>query len=59
MNLSDEKVIEFQKLYKEHFGEEISKKDAYEQGIKLLQLISVLYHPSKDTQHIELLKNQK
>lgn len=60
MNLSDEKVIEFQNLYKEHFGEEISKKDACEQGIKLLQLISVLYRP-KDirARQIELLKNQK
>jgi len=59
MNLSDEKVIEFQNLYKEHFGEEISKKDAYEQGIKLLQLISVLYRPNKNAQHTKLLKNQK
>lgn len=60
MNLSDEKVIEFQNLYKEHFGEEISKKDACEQGIKLLQLISVLYRPKDiSARQIELLKNQK
>ena len=60
MNLSDEKVIEFQNLYKEHFGKEISKKDACEQGIKLLQLVSVLYRPKDiSTRHIELLKNQK
>ena len=45
MTLSDEKVIEFQKIYKEHFGKEISKEDARENGIKLLQLISVLYRP--------------
>ncbi|MEK7113722.1 MAG: hypothetical protein AAB873_02750 [Patescibacteria group bacterium] len=60
MNLSDEKVIEFQNLYREHFGEEISKKDACEQGIKLLQLISVLYRPKDiSARQIELLKNQK
>ncbi len=60
MNLSDEKVIEFQNLYREHFGEEISKKDACEQGIKLLQLISVLYRPKDiSTRQIELLRNQK
>jgi len=45
MTLSDEKVIEFQKIYKEHFGKEISKEDAYENGIKLLELISILYRP--------------
>lgn len=60
MNLSDEKVIEFQNLYKEHFGEEISKKDACEQGIKLLQLISVLYRPKDiSARQIKLLRNQK
>ena len=60
MKLSDEKVIEFQKLYKEHFGKEISKKDANEQGIKLLLLISILYRPKDmSTRQIELLKNQK
>ena len=60
MNLSDEKVIEFQNLYREHFGEEISKKDATEQGIKLLQLISILYRPTNtNAQQSELLKNQK
>jgi hypothetical protein len=52
MNLSDEKIIEFQNIYKEYFGKEISKEDAYKQGIKLLQLISVLYRPKdKSTQH--------
>ena len=40
MTLSDEKVIEFQKIHKEHFGKEISKEDARENGIKLLELIS-------------------
>ena len=45
MTLSDEKVIEFQKLYKEHFGKDISKEDARENGIKLLELISILYRP--------------
>jgi hypothetical protein len=32
MVLSDENVKEFQELYKEHFGKEISKEDAYENG---------------------------
>ncbi len=57
MNLSDEKVIEFQNLYKEHFGEEISKKDACEQGIKLLQLISVLYRPKDSLKSTDNIKN--
>ena len=45
MVLSDEQIREFQEIYKEHFGTEISKEEAYENGTKLLRLISLLYHP--------------
>lgn len=45
MVLSDEHIKEFQKLYGEHFGIEISKEDAYENGAKLLRLISLIYRP--------------
>ena len=54
MALSDEKIEEFQNLYKEHFGVEISKEDARENGIKLLRLISILYHPKENAQQEEL-----
>ena len=45
MVLSDENIKEFQELYKEHFGIEISKEDARENGTKLLRLISLIYRP--------------
>ena len=45
MALSDENIIEFQKLYREHFGKDISKEDAQKQGIKLLKLVSIVYRP--------------
>lgn len=50
--LSEEMVLKFQKLYKEKFGEEISKEEAYEQGIKLLKLIQVIYRPLPKKQTI-------
>jgi len=62
MVLSDENVKEFQELYKEHFGKEISKEDARENGTKLLRLIALLYRPtdqkesdSRPIQHTEFL----
>ncbi len=48
MMLSDENITAFQVLYKEHFGKEISKEDARENGIKLLRLISIIYGPKKE-----------
>ena len=65
MVLSDDNIIAFQKLYKERFGKDISKEDAYEQGIKLLQLMSLVYRPMKLTEfeaiqarEAELLRKQ-
>jgi hypothetical protein len=45
MVLSDDDIRKFQELYLEHFGKEISKEDAYEQGIKLLRLMSAVWKP--------------
>lgn len=48
MVLSDENIREFQAIYKEHFGTEISKEEAHKNGLKLLQLIRILYTPTKE-----------
>jgi hypothetical protein len=45
MVLSDENITKFQALYKSEFGLEISKEDAYEKGVQLLQLMSIVYKP--------------
>lgn len=53
MNLSDEQIREFQEIYKEHFGTEISKEDAYENGIKLLRLVELIYGPADKIKRTE------
>lgn len=45
MHLSNEHLSQFQSLCKEHFGEEISREEAHEQGIKLLRLVQLIYKP--------------
>ena len=50
MKLSDEQIAKFQALYQERFGMEISKEDAYTQGIKLLRLMSLVYRPMTQEQ---------
>ena len=45
MVLSDADLERFCDIYREQFGKEISKEDAYEQGIKLLRLMAVVYKP--------------
>ncbi len=43
--LTDTDIINFQKLYKEEFGIDISKEEAAEQGLKLVTLMSAVYKP--------------
>ena len=45
MVLSDEQVETFRRLYFKRFGKEISKEDAYEQGIKLISMLKLIYKP--------------
>lgn len=43
--LSDEQITKYQMLYKNHFGKEISREEAYEQGTKLIRFIKLIYEP--------------
>ena len=43
--LSNEQITKFQTLYKNRFGKEISRSDAYEQGAKLMRLVEIIYIP--------------
>lgn len=45
MVLSEGDIIKFQTIHREVFGTEISKEAAYEQGIKLVRLMSIIYKP--------------
>ena len=42
MVIADEHIAEFQKLYKEHFGVEITKAQALEKGLRLIRLIELV-----------------
>ena len=57
MVLSDENIREFQTIYKDHFGTEISKEEACANGLKLLQLIRILYTPHGKGKKVEV-KNE-
>jgi hypothetical protein len=39
MVLADEHIAEFQALYKEHFGIELTKAQALEKGLRVIRLV--------------------
>ena len=53
--LSDEQVKKYQTLYRNRFGKEISYESAYEEGMKLVRLLEVIYKPinKKDYQRLQ------
>jgi uncharacterized tellurite resistance protein B-like protein len=45
MQITPEQVGKFQAIYKAKFGREISRELAYEQGVKLIRLMEIIYKP--------------
>ena len=58
MVLSDKDIVAFQALYKSKFGMEISREDAYEKGIKLLRLVSIIYKPMTEEEYALVQKRR-
>ena len=57
--LSDEQIKQFQILYKNRFGKEISREEAYEKGAKLVRLVELIYKPMTENEYKQLQKRRK
>ncbi len=53
--LTENQVLKFRKIYKEKYGKDISKKEAYEQGIKLVGLMQTVINLLEK----EIINNEK
>jgi len=45
MKLTDDDIKEFQAIYKEEYGKEISNQEAYDSANKLIGLVKILLEP--------------
>ena len=59
MVLSDKDITKFQILYRDELGIEISREDAYEKGIKLLRLMSIVYKPMTEKEYQIIQEHRK
>lgn len=57
--LTDEQITKFQEIYKNYFGEEISREDALEGGIKLVRMMKIIYTPITEQEYQELQKHRE
>lgn len=53
MYLTDDEVLQFQAIYRQQFGKDISKEDALEQGIKLVRLFEIVYNSNRATNRFD------
>ena len=57
--LSDEQIKKFQALYKNRFGKEISREEAFEQGAKLVRLVELIYKPMTEKEYLALQERRQ
>ena len=59
MTLTEKDIKKFRAIYKQHFGTVISAEEAAEQGLKLVNLLSVVYKPMTQEQFDEIDTHRK
>ena len=59
MNISEAQLTRFKVLYKQHFDEELSQKDAYEKALKLIRMMKLVYKPITREQYQQVIKRQQ
>lgn len=57
--LSTEQITQFQTLYKNRFGKEISREEALEKGAKLIRLVEIIYEPMTEEEYKKLQERRK
>jgi hypothetical protein len=46
--LSQQAIMEYQKLYKQSFGKDVSYEEAADQGERLVSLVRIVLRPNKE-----------
>ncbi|MFA6492655.1 MAG: hypothetical protein WCV58_00745 [Patescibacteria group bacterium] len=59
MFLTDDEITQFQAIYRQQFGKEISQEDARERGTKLVRLFEIIYKPMTIEEYKTVQKRRK
>jgi hypothetical protein len=54
MQLNDKNVSDFQKLYKELYNIGLSKGEAYDKGLRILNLVKLIYKPMSKSEFAKI-----
>jgi len=56
--LTEQQVKNFQEIYQKNFGASISSKNAYEEGIGLVNLMKTIYRPISEPEYKRFQERQ-
>lgn len=59
MQITDTQIAQFQTLFKNKFGKQISREEALEKGISLVLLMKLIYKPITKKEQQNILTRQK
>jgi len=57
--LTEQQITKFQVIYKARFHRNLSREEAYEQGVKLMRLVELIYKPLSEVEYRELQKRRR
>jgi len=57
--LSKEAILEFKKIWKKKFGEDISDEKALDSATSLINLMKIIYRPMTEDEHAKIRKLMK
>lgn len=57
--ISGEQITKYQTLFKNRFGKEVSREEAYEQGAKLIRLVELIYKQMTEAEYQQLQERRR
>ncbi len=54
--ITDKQIKDFQVIYEKRFGKKINRDKAYEKGIRLINLLRIIYKPLNEEEFNQLKK---
>ncbi len=57
--LTEQQITKFQAIYKARFHRDLSREEAYEQAVKLMRLVELIYKPITEVEYRELQKRRR
>lgn len=57
--LQNKDIRSFMELYKQHFGKEISREEAFEKATSLFRMVELVYKPMTEQEYKNLQKRRQ